>query len=47
MQPVPGTVNDGTDCLSWRLQGDVEPEPEEEDDVDETIEACLRGIQVE
>jgi len=47
VQYIPGRLNGGPDVLSWRPRGDGEPEPEEEDDQEETIEASLRGIQVE
>jgi len=44
---VPARLNEGPDGLSLRLRGEWEPEPEEEDDLEETIEATLQGIRVE
>ena len=44
---VPGRLNGGPDGLSRRPRGEGELEPEEEDDLEETIEASLRGIRVE
>jgi len=44
---VPGRVNEGSDGLSWQPRGEEEPEPEEEDDVKETIETSLQEIFVE
>jgi hypothetical protein len=43
----PGRLNGGPDGLSRRPRGQGEPEPEVEDDLEETIEASLRGIRVE
>jgi len=43
----PGRLNGGADGLSWRLRGEGEPEPVEEDNLEETIEASLCGIWVE
>jgi len=42
----PGRLNVGLNGRSWWLQWEGEPEPEEQDDVEETIEQSLRGIQV-
>jgi len=47
MKHVPGRLNGGHDGLSRQPQGKGQPVPEEEDDLEETIEASLRGIQVE
>jgi integrase len=44
---VPGRLNGGPDGLSRWPRGEGEPEPEEEDDLEETIDASLRGIWVE
>jgi len=44
---VPGRLNGGPDGLSRRPRADGEPEPEKEDDLEDTIEANLRGIRVE
>ena len=47
IKEVPGRLKGGHDSLSWRQRGEGEPEPVEEDDLEETIEASLRGIRVE
>jgi len=47
MKHVPGRLNGGPDGLSRWPRGEGEPEPEEQDDLEETIEASLRGIRVE
>ena len=47
MKHIPGRLNGVPDGFSWRPRGEGESEPEEEDDLEETIEARLRGIQVE
>jgi len=44
---VPGRLNGGPNGLSRRPRGEGEPAPEEEVDLEETIEACLQGIRVE
>jgi len=44
---IPGRLNGGSDGLSRRPQGEGEPEPQEEDDLEETIEAILQGIRLE
>jgi hypothetical protein len=44
---VPVRLNEGPDGVSRRPRGEGESEPEEEDDLEETIEASLRGIWVE
>jgi hypothetical protein len=44
---VPARLNGGPDGLSRWPRGEGEPEPEEEDKLEETIEASLRGIRVE
>jgi len=44
---VPGRLNGGPDGLSRQPRGKREPEPEEENDLEEPIEASLRGIRVE
>jgi hypothetical protein len=40
-------VNGGPDVLSRRLRGDLEPEPEQQDDLEEIIETTLGGVRVE
>jgi len=47
MKHVPGRLNGGSDGLSRQPRGVGEPEPAEEYNLEETIEARLRGIQVE
>jgi len=44
---LPGRLNEDHDGLSWQLRGKVEHEPEEEDDLEESIEASLQGTWVE
>ena len=44
---IPGRLNGGPDALSRRPPGEEENEAEGEDDLVETIEASLRGIQAE
>jgi len=44
---VQGRQNGGPDGLSRRVQGTAQPEPEEEEDVEEIMETSLRGIRVE
>jgi len=44
---VPGRLNGGPDGLFQRPQEEGEPEPEEEDDLEESIAAGLQGIRVE
>jgi len=39
-----GRLNEGSDGLSWWPWGEEKPEPEEEDNLEQTIEASLRGI---
>ena len=44
---IPGRLNGGPDALSRRPPGEGENEAEGEDELEETIEASLRGIQAE
>jgi len=47
VKQVPGGLNGGPNSLWRKPQWAGEPEPEEEDDPDETIQASLHGIRVE
>jgi len=44
---IPGRINGGHVWLSWWLLGEGELEVDEEDDLEELIEASVWGIQVE
>jgi len=47
LKHIPGRLNRGPDNISGPPRGEEEPVPEEKDDLEETIEASLRGIRVE